>query len=72
MQDIKVGDKFRHFKGNIYTVVSVATHTETNETLVVYCDDKGNCWARPRDMFCSPVDLEKYPKAMQKNRFEKI
>lgn len=70
--EIKKGDKFRHFKGTVYTVVEIATHTETNEKLVVYKDEQGNVWARPTEMFCSLVDKEKYPNITQKYRFEKI
>ena len=35
-REIKAGDKFRHFKGNIYEVIAVATHTETMDKLVIY------------------------------------
>lgn len=70
--EIKVGDKFRHFKGTVYQILAVAKHTETAETLVVYADKKGNTWARPIDMFCSLVDRKKYPHITQKYRFEKI
>ncbi len=70
--EIKNGDRFRHFKGTIYTVVTVAKHTETGEELIVYEDEQGNTWARPFDMFCSLVDTSKYPRATQKYRFEKI
>lgn len=69
--EIKAGDKFRHFKGTVYTVVALARHTETDETLVVYADEKGNTWARPEEMFSSLVDKEKYPHVTQKYRFEK-
>ncbi len=47
---------YRHFKGNMYVVVGVATHSETLETLVVYHreHDSGHTWVRPIDMFNSP------------------
>lgn len=70
--EIKKGDKFRHFKGTVYTVIALAKHTETEEELVIYRDEQGSTWARPVDMFCSPVDTEKYPNIKQKYRFEKI
>ena len=70
--EIKIGDKFRHFKGTVYTVLAVAKHTEREEELVVYTDILGNTWARPIQMFCSLVDREKYPDVTQKYRFEKI
>lgn len=76
---IQVGGVYRHFKGNIYRVLSLAKHTETNETLVVYecCIDienngnhKDHIYARPVEMFLSEVDHEKYPDCKQKYRFE--
>ena len=68
---VEVGKKYRHFKGNVYQVIAIAKHTETNEDLVVYsCDDK--IWSRPYDMFISPVDKEKYPEIEQIYRFELI
>ena len=70
--EIRIGDRFRHFKGTVYRVVAIAKHTETEEELVVYGDGNDNTWARPIDMFCSLVDREKYPQATQKYRFEKI
>lgn len=68
---LKVGQKYRHFKGTIYEVIAIAKHTETLEDLVIYTHDN-QIWARPYDMFISEVDHEKYPDVKQKNRFEEI
>lgn len=69
-----VGKKFRHFKGGVYVVDSIAVHSETGQLLVVYhpVDDPVRTCARPLDMFFSPVDRAKYPDAGQYDRFEKI
>ena len=73
INDIKEGDKYIHFKGNIYVILCVAIHTETGEKMVVYKSVKdGTCFCRPVEMFCSPVDKTKYPNVKQEMRFEKI
>lgn len=73
MRDIKQG-VYRHFKGQQYYVICTATHTETNERMVVYEALYGEheCFARPYEMFASEVDREKYPNATQKYRFERL
>ena len=73
MRQIKIGSKYRHFKGNIYEVVNVATHTETEEEFVIYKrHGSDKLWARPMEMFLSEVDHEKYPDVKQRYRFELI
>lgn len=67
-----VGYTYRHFKGNYYEVVAIGVHSETADLLVIYQDDEHRVWARPLDMFLSPVDEEKYPDVEQKMRFEKV
>ncbi len=47
------GQIYKHYKGNLYLVLEVATHTETKEELVIYCNvkNKAQIWARPLTMF---------------------
>lgn len=68
---VKVGKKYRHFKGKIVTVIAVAKHSETLEDMVVYEHD-GTTWVRPYDLFTSKVDKEKYPLVAQEYRFEEV
>ena len=46
---------YRHFKGTVYEVAGIATHSETGERLVIYAAD-GKTWARPLSNFCEHVD----------------
>ena len=51
---------YRHYKGNLYEVVDVATHSETEEQLVVYralYGDRG-LWVRPLAMFSETVEVD--------------
>lgn len=72
--EIVIHGVYRHFKGNLYYVEGVARHSETDEELVVYRALYGErqLYVRPKDMFLSPVDREKYPNAEQQFRFELI
>ncbi len=51
---------YRHYKGHTYQVLGVATHSETEEDLVVYQALYGEYgwWVRPLKMFCGDVEVD--------------
>ena len=52
--------RYRHYKGNEYTVVGTARHSETLEELVVYRQEYGEhgLWVRPKEMFSEKVKVD--------------
>ena len=72
MQKLKIKGIYKHFKGDYYLVEDVATHSEDNEEYVVYRSlyGDGHLYIKPKDMFLSEVDHEKYPNVKQKYRFQ--
>lgn len=71
---IQPGKIYRHFKGNLYKVLGVATNSETGEKVVVYEAqyDKKELYVRPYNMFSEKLDKKQYPDAKQEYRFELI
>ena len=65
------GQIYKHFKGNLYEVLAVAVHTESEEKLVVYqsVDNPDRVFARPLEMFMSDIDRFRYPLIRAKYRF---
>ncbi len=59
---VRVGQRYAHYKkGTIYQILAVATHTETEETMIVYRAWKGihnPVWVRPLGVFTSLVMQE--------------
>ena len=61
---------YRHYKNHLYLVIGCATHTETDEELVIYRALYGErrLFARPKAMFLETVTIE----GRQVARFEYV
>jgi hypothetical protein len=59
MQLIPLG-RYRHYKGQYYSVVGFARHSETEELMVLYVPlyGEGGYWVRPLPMFVEEVEHE--------------
>jgi hypothetical protein len=58
MNTIPLG-RYRHYKGNDYSVVGFARHSETEEVMVLYVPlyGEGGYWVRPLTMFTESVQV---------------
>jgi hypothetical protein len=63
---------YRHYKGNNYYVFGLATHTETNELMVIYqaLYSHHAMFIRPYKMFIEEVTQDQKNITRQKYRFE--
>ena len=55
---VRVGAWYRHYKGNLYKIISLARDTETLDPVVVYqaMYGTGSVWVRPLGMFLENVE----------------
>ena len=59
MEDFKKGI-YKHYKGNEYELIDIATHSETMEKMVVYRALYGEfgLWVRPASMWNEDVNVD--------------
>lgn len=57
---VEINAKYRHYKGNEYVVLCIATHSETEEKMVVYKALYGDekVWVRPLSMWNEEVEVD--------------
>ena len=57
---VVLGGLYRHYKGGLYRVITVAKHSETLEKMVVYVNenDPTLVWARPASMWNETVSTK--------------
>ncbi|MBN8702970.1 MAG: DUF1653 domain-containing protein [Bacteroidetes bacterium] len=56
----EIGKVYKHYKGGKYEVLTLATHSENNETLVIYKSIHfGSVYARPLSMWFDTIVLSK-------------
>ena len=57
MQEILIGKTYKHYKGNLYKIITFAKHSETLEDMIVYKSvTDGKIWVRPKSMWNEIVD----------------
>lgn len=62
---------YKHYKGTLYVVYYIGTHTETEEKMVVYAkafDSSCQIWIRPYDMFFENVIVD----GVEMPRFQEV
>lgn len=79
MMEVIVGRKYKHFKGEYYRVLCIASDSMTPpgeplREVVIYESLYGShkFWSRPYDLFVEKVDREMYPDCKQIYRFELV
>ena len=57
---IKLGEKYQHFKGGVYTAFKIATDTETRKLVVVYYDEAGNYFTKPVEAWLETISVPRF------------
>ena len=78
MRELRIGGRYRHFKGREYIVLDVVNDADSEgndiRKLVIYEAQYGDHqrWARELNEFLSEIEPERQAQFQQKYRFEEI
>lgn len=78
MRELRIGGRYRHFKGGEYIVLDVVNDADSEgddiRKLVIYEAQYGDHqrWARELNEFLSEIEPERQAQFQQKYRFEEI
>ncbi len=78
MRELRIGGRYRHFKGREYIVLDVVNDADSEgddvRKLVIYEAQYGDHqrWARELNEFLSEIEPERQAQFQQKHRFEEI
>lgn len=78
MRELRIGGRYRHFKGREYIVLDVVSDADSEgddiRKLVIYEAQYGDHqrWARELNEFLSEIEPERQAQFQQKYRFEEI
>ena len=51
MTPVEINAYYRHYKGGLYRIDAIATHSENNKQMVIYTNIEGETWVRPLEMW---------------------
>ena len=60
--ELKIGGKYRHYKGKDHRLLLIGKHSETLEDMVVYeslyDNELSKIWVRPLAMFVEEIEID--------------
>ncbi len=67
------GKRYRHYKGGIYKVITLATHSETGEKQVVYKSELfGDVTTRPLSMWFEEIIFQPSNKLLSRKKVQRF
>ena len=63
------GERWQHYKGGVYEIITLANHSETQEAMVIYKSIPfGSVYARPLNMWQDVCEID----GVEFPRFQKL